>query len=69
VGTLPETCWRRTPAEATRFDEFLVTRLNAGGIGQGAEPAYVDGDTAEIFLENPVADNAGVAFAGVALGN
>jgi hypothetical protein len=69
VGELPPACWVETGAAANRFDEFLVTRLNALGVGQAAEPAYVDADTGEIFLENPVADNTGVSLAGVGLGN
>jgi hypothetical protein len=69
VGELPPACWVETGAAANRFEEFLVTRINSLGVGQAAEPAYVDADTGEIFLENPVADNAGVAFAGIALGN
>jgi hypothetical protein len=69
VGTLPTACWAKTPAAANRFDEFLGTALSTGGTGTGAKPAYVDADTAEVFLEGGVPDNEGVSFGGVALGN
>ena len=69
VGEMPPSCWRETAPAANRFDEFLAARLNAAGVGQEALPAYVDADTAEIFLEDPIADNTGASLAGVALGN
>lgn len=69
IGELPPGCWVETAASANRFDEFQVTPITAAGIGGAGDPAYIDSDTGEVFLEQALPDNAGVAFGGLALGN